>query len=35
LFHGGDENPLIASVNVPAAKKGDDAQDAGAEAPSA
>jgi large subunit ribosomal protein L25 len=35
LSHGGDENPLIASINVPSAKKGDDATDAGAEAPSA
>jgi large subunit ribosomal protein L25 len=24
VSHGGDENPLIASVNVPAAKKGDE-----------
>jgi len=24
VLHGGDEDPLIASINVPAAKKGDD-----------
>jgi large subunit ribosomal protein L25 len=35
LSHGGDENPLIASVTVPAAKKGDDGQATEADAPSA
>jgi large subunit ribosomal protein L25 len=35
LSHGGDENPLIASITVPAAKKGDDGQATEADAPSA